>query len=84
MPTLEDAIALAAEAHVGQTDKAGAPYADFAERAGGHPIAQQVKTADLEDNMDVTRLDSVGAEDAERLDKYLWAYRQLTGRKETS
>jgi hypothetical protein len=34
--------------------------------------------------MDVTRLDSVGAEDAERLDKYLRAYRQLTGRKETS
>jgi (p)ppGpp synthase/HD superfamily hydrolase len=26
MPTLEDAIALAVEAHAGQTDKAGAPY----------------------------------------------------------
>ncbi len=138
MPTLEDAIALAAEAHVGQTDKAGAPYilhllrvmqaqqstearmagvlhdlvedtgytfedleemgypseviealrhvtkrdgesyADFAKRAGRHPVARQVKTADLEDNMDVTRLDSVGAEDAERLDKYLWAHRHLT------
>lgn len=26
MPTLEHAIALAAEAHTGQTDKAGAPY----------------------------------------------------------
>ena len=144
MPTLGDAIALAAEAHAGQTDKAGAPYilhllrmmqaqqstearmaaalhdlvedtdytfedleemgypdeviealrhvtkrdgepyADFAERAGRHPIAQQVKTADLEDNMDVTRLDSVGEEDAERLDKYLRAHRRLTGRKETS
>jgi len=140
MPTLEDAIALAAKAHAGQTDKAGAPYilhplrvmqdqestearmagvlhdlvedtdytfedleemgypdevrhvtkrdgepyADFAERAGMHPIARQVKTADLEDNMDVTRLDSVGAEDAERLDKYLRAHRRLTGRKETS
>ncbi|MCS4181634.1 (p)ppGpp synthase/HD superfamily hydrolase [Salinibacter ruber] len=137
MPTLEDAIALAAEAHAGQTDKAGAPYilhllrvmqaqqstearmagvlhdlvedtehtfgdleemgypdeviealrhvtkrdgesyADFAKRAGRHPVARQVKTADLEDNMDVTRLDSVGAEDAERLDKYLRAHRYL-------
>lgn len=144
MPTLEDAIALAAKAHAGQTDKAGAPYilhllrvmqaqqstearmagvlhdlvedtdytfedleemgypdeviealrhvtkrdgesyADFVKRAGRHPIAQQVKTADLEDNMDVTRLDSVGEEDAERLDKYLRAHRRLTGRKETS
>jgi hypothetical protein len=144
MPTLEDAIALAAEAHAGQTDKAGAPYvlhllrvmqaqesaearmagvlhdlvedtehtfedleemgypdeviealrhvtkrdgesyADFARRAGRHRVARRVKTADLEDNMDVTRLDSVGEEDAERLDKYLRAHRRLTGRKETS
>ncbi|MCS3715470.1 hypothetical protein GGP64_003324 [Salinibacter ruber] len=138
MPTLGDAIALAAEAHAGQTDKAGAPYvlhllrvmqaqestearmagvlhdlvedtdytfedleemgypseviealrhvtkrngesyADFAKRAGQHRVARQVKTADLEDNMDVTRLDSVGEEDAERLDKYLRAHRHLT------
>ncbi|MCS3629018.1 hypothetical protein GGP53_002897 [Salinibacter ruber] len=138
MPTLEDAIALAAEAHAGQTDKAGAPYilhllramqaqestearmaavlhdlvedtehtfedlgemgypseviealrhvtkrdgepyADFAERAGQHPIARRVKIADLEDNMDVTRLDSVGEEDADRLNKYLRAHRRLT------
>ncbi|MCS3708106.1 (p)ppGpp synthase/HD superfamily hydrolase [Salinibacter ruber] len=144
MPTLEDAVALAAEAHAGQTDKAGAPYilhllrvmqaqqstearmaavmhdlvedtdytfedlekmgypseviealrhvtkrdgesyADFAERAGGHPIARQVKTADLEDNMDVTRLDSVGGEDAERLQKYLRAYQQLTSSEKES
>jgi (p)ppGpp synthase/HD superfamily hydrolase len=143
MPTLEDAIALAAEAHASQTDKAGAPYilhllrvmqaqestearvagvlhdlvedtdyifedleemgcpdevtealrhvtkrdgesyADFASRAGGHRVARQVKTADLEhnmdleDNMDVTRLDSVGEGDAESLDKYLRAHRYL-------
>lgn len=142
MPTLEDAIALAAEAHAGQTDEAGAPhilhllrvmqaqeptkarmtaavlhdvvedtdytfedleekgytreviealrhvtkkdgenYADFIERAGRHPVARQVKIADLEDNMDVTRLGSVGEEDAERLDRYLQAYRWLTDGK---
>lgn len=138
MPTLEDAIALAAQAHASQTDKAGAPYVlhllrvmqaqsstearmagvlhdlvedtgytfddlremgypaeviealrhltklggesyqEFAERAGRHPIAREVKTADLEDNMDVTRLDSVRQEDTERLDRYLQAYRRLT------
>jgi (p)ppGpp synthase/HD superfamily hydrolase len=138
MPTLEDAIALAAQAHAGQTDKAGAPYilhllrvmqaqsspaarmagvlhdlvedtphsfadleaagypdavvvalrhvtkregesyADFAARAGQHPIARQVKIADLEDNMDVTRLATVTAEDAERLAKYRRAHRSLT------
>lgn len=140
MPTLEDAIALATEAHAGQTDKAGAPYilhllrvmqaqssaearmagvlhdlvedtgyafdeleergypseviealrhvtkqdgesyAEFAERAGQHPIACQVKIADLEDNMDVTRLDTVTEEDAERLAKYRRAHRSLTSR----
>lgn len=138
MPTIEDAIALAANAHAGQTDKAGAPYVlhllrvmqaqsstearmvgvlhdlvedteytfedlrdmgypdeviealrhvtkrdgesyqVFAERAGQHPIARQVKIADLEDNMDVTRLESVGEKDAERLAKYRRAHRRLT------
>ena len=144
MPTLEDAIALAAEAHSGQTDKAGAPYilhllrvmqaqkstearmagvlhdlvedtgytfedleemgypdeviealrhvtkrdgepyADFAERAGRHPIARRVKTADLEDNMDVTRLDSVGEEDIRRPGRCPRTHRRLAGREEAS
>jgi (p)ppGpp synthase/HD superfamily hydrolase len=144
MSKLEDAIALAAKAHAGQTDKAGAPYilhllrvmqaqestearmagvlhdlvedtdytfedleemgypdeviealrhvtkrdgesyADFAKRAGRHPVARQVKTADLEDKMDVTRLDSVGEEDAERLQKYRHAYQLLTSSEKES
>jgi (p)ppGpp synthase/HD superfamily hydrolase len=138
MPTLEDAIVLATEAHADQTDKAGAPYVlhllrvmqaqtteeammagvlhdlvedtnfsfddlrergysgeviealrhvtkgdgesyqEFAERASRHPIARQVKIADLEDNMDVTRLETVTEKDAERLAKYRRAYRHLT------
>ena len=137
MPTLEDAISLAAEAHAGQTDKAGAPYVlhllrvmqaqttkeammvgvlhdlvedtdfsfddlrergypdeviealrhvtkqdgepyqEFAERAGQHPVARQIKIADLEDNMDVTRLDEISEEDANRLAKYRRAHRHL-------
>jgi len=143
-PILEEAIALAAEAHAGQTDKAGAPYVlhllrvmqaqsstearmagvlhdlvedtsytfgdleemgypseviealrhmtkrdgesyqEFAERAGEHPIARKVKIADLEDNMDVTRLDRVTEEDARRLAKYRRAHRMLTGENESS
>ncbi len=70
--------------------RGGESYADFARRAGGHRVARQVKTADLEhnmdleDNMDVTRLDSVGEGDAERLDKYLWAHHWLTDGEEKS
>lgn len=52
---------------------------EFARRAGSHPLARQVKIADLEENMDVTRLNEVGEEDAKRLAKYLRAWQQLTG-----
>lgn len=143
MPTLADAISLAAEAHAGQTDKAGAPYIlhllrvmqaqdtekammagvlhdlvedtgfdfddlrargypdeviealrhvtkqkgesyqEFADRAGQHSIARQVKIADLEDNMDVTRLDQVTDEDAERLAKYRRAHKKLLEQDES-
>lgn len=60
------------------TKRDGESYGEFAERAGQHPIARQVKIADLEDNMDVTRLRSVTEEDAERLAKYHRAHRRLT------
>jgi len=138
MPTLEDAIALAATAHKGQTDKAGAPYvlhllrvmmeqktetarvvavlhdlvedtehtfedleergyaadviaalqavtrkegetyAAFAARAARHPVGRAVKRADLEDNMDVRRLDEMNSADVKRLAKYHAAWTQLT------
>ena len=61
------------------TKRDGESYQEFAERAGEHPIARQIKIADLEDNMDVTRLDTVTEEDAERLAKYKRAHRKLTG-----
>jgi (p)ppGpp synthase/HD superfamily hydrolase len=136
-PTLEDAIALAVEAHRGQREKAGQPYilhvlrvmfrveteverivavlhdvvedtgrsfddlralgysdeviealrcvtkregegyAQFIERAGPNPVARRVKLADLEDNMDVRRLTAVTEEDAERLARYVAAWRRL-------
>ena len=134
MSTLERAIALAATAHAGQRDKAGAPYIlhplrmmlkmstveeqmaailhdviedcgvtaeqlasegfppavieavvaltkvivdsveepydDFVRRAARNPIARRVKLADLEDNMDMTRIAKPTAKDYARIEKY--------------
>ena len=113
MPTLEDAIALALEAHRGQRDKAGAPYIRhplrvtfedlrargysetvlaaldgltrredesylaFVRRARANPIARQVKLADIEDNMDLRRLVTLGQRDVERLRRYREAWALL-------
>lgn len=54
-------------------------YSEFVTRAASHPTARSVNVADLEDNVDLTRLDTIGEEDAERLVKYLRAY-QTTNR----
>jgi (p)ppGpp synthase/HD superfamily hydrolase len=139
MPTIENAITLATEAHRGQPDKNGAPYIlhplrvmtrmqsepdkivavlhdvvedtpvtiqvlkekgysqevteaidcltkrkgketydEFIERCRSNPIALKVKIADLEDNMDIRRLDVLTEEDLERLNRYLKAWRYLT------
>jgi (p)ppGpp synthase/HD superfamily hydrolase len=137
MPTLEDAIALAVEAHRGQRDKAGQTYIlhplrvmmrletdaermaailhdvvedtpytlerlrelgypeevlgaldcltkregesyeAFIERILPHPLARRVKLADLEDNMDVRRLPTVGSKETERLARYRAAWARL-------
>jgi (p)ppGpp synthase/HD superfamily hydrolase len=137
MPTLEDAIALAVEAHRGQRDKAGQTYIlhplrvmmrleteaermaailhdvvedtpytlerlrelgypeevlgaldcltkregesyeAFIDRVRPHPLARRVKLADLEDNMDVRRLPSVGPRETERLARYRAAWARL-------
>jgi hypothetical protein len=128
--TLERAIALATEAHAGQTDKAGAAYIlhplrvmlaqesdearivgvlhdvvedtpvtldhltamgasdavlqgleavtrrrdesyeAFVARAGADPLGRPVKTADLRDNMDLTRIAAPTERDHARLDRY--------------
>lgn len=137
MPNLEDAIALALEAHRGKTDKAGRPYIlhplrvmlkqdddvsrvvavlhdvvedspydlddlrrmgypaevvtpldcvtrraeedyeAFVVRAKANAVARKVKLADLEDNMDIRRLEAIDDWGAERLRKYLKAWRLL-------
>ena len=137
MPTLEDAILLAAQAHRGQVEKAGQPYIlhllrvmlrvetaeeqivavlhdlvedtsstlddlralgyseaivqaldgltrrstetyeEFVSRAIANPLARRVKLADLEDNMDVRRLPTLGGKDLERLNRYIAAWRKI-------
>ena len=137
--TVEDAVSIAAQAHRGQTDKAGAPYLlhplrmmlrmdteaammaavlhdvvedtdwtldrlreagfsnevleavdclthregesyqQFVERVRTNPIARQVKIADLEDNMNIRRINQLAPKDLERMEKYHRAWRVLTG-----
>src|SRR4051794_30516827 len=129
MATVEDAVSIAARAHRGQRDKAGAPYLvhplrmmlgmdteagvmagvlhdvvedtewtlerlreagfseevleavdclthregegyqQFVERVRTNPIARQVKIADLEDNMNVRRINQLGPRELERMEK---------------
>lgn len=140
MSTLEHAIEIAARAHAGQKDKAGAPYIlhplrvmlrmesaaermaavlqdvvedcgltieklgaegfpeevlravdaltrrkeesyeDFIRRAAANPIARRVKIADLEDNLDLSRIAQPMERDFKRIEKYR---RALEAIKET-
>jgi (p)ppGpp synthase/HD superfamily hydrolase len=60
------------------TKREGEVYEDFVTRSASDPTALRVKLADLEDNMDVRRLNEVTPKDMERLNRYLRAYRRLT------
>lgn len=60
------------------TRRDGEEYEAFVQRAAGHPVARRVKIADLEDNMDIRRTGKVDPGDAERLNRYLRAWRTLT------
>lgn len=52
-------------------------YEDFIRRARSNPLGRQVKLHDLEDNMDLTRLNQVTEKDVIRLNRYLNAYSYL-------
>jgi (p)ppGpp synthase/HD superfamily hydrolase len=56
-------------------------YAKFIERVLRNPLAAKVKLADLEDNLDTRRLDSLGPKDFERLAKYHAARQRLLSAK---
>lgn len=59
------------------TQREGELYEDFIERSAANPISRAVKLADLEDNMDIRRLDAVTPREAERLEKYRRAWKRL-------
>lgn len=60
------------------TKQDGESYADFIARAKQNELGRIVKLHDLEDNLDIFRLDTLSTEMAERYSKYLAAYRFLT------
>lgn len=60
------------------TKKKGQTYGQYISRIAGNKDAVRVKIADLKDNMDITRLNSITPEDANRLRKYLEAYKCLS------
>lgn len=59
------------------TKREGEIYEDFVARAKKNPIGRMVKIYDLEDNMDIRRLDELSDESVARLRKYLKAYHFL-------
>ena len=60
------------------TKRDGESYEDFVARAAQNPLGRIVKLHDLEDNLDVFRLDSISPEMAARFSKYLAAHDFLT------
>lgn len=58
-------------------DKA-VPYMDYVRAIKGNPIARAVKMADLQDNMDASRLITIDEAAEKRLEKYREAYRILS------
>jgi (p)ppGpp synthase/HD superfamily hydrolase len=63
------------------TKRKGEAYEDFVKRSANNPLGRKVKLADLEDNMDLRRLQNITEEDKARLQKYLNAWKSLMGNK---
>ena len=60
-------------------DKEKITYEDYIKKIKTHPVAAKVKIADLEDNMDMTRIKKIQEKDLQRMKKYNWAWHYLTG-----
>ena len=56
------------------TKREGEDYQTFVQRSAADPLARQVKLMDLEDNMNLLRLEAVQDKDLERLRKYHQAW----------
>lgn len=59
------------------TERHGENYDDFVDRACADPIARQVKLADIEDNMNIQRLQELRPKDFERLSRYHRNWRRV-------
>lgn len=55
----------------------GEDYFDYIKRIKAHSEIIKIKLADLEDNMNILRLDNITNKDMARLNKYVKAYRIL-------
>lgn len=66
-PAVVDAVCALTKRIVDGTEE---PYEEFIRRAALNPIARLVKLADLEDNMDLSRIAQPTAKDYARLEKY--------------
>lgn len=66
------------EAVVCISKKKGEAYGDFIKRVAHNEMARKVKIADLEDNLDVLRLDEITDDDVKRIKKYHSAWKYLT------
>lgn len=60
------------------TKQDGESYENFVQRAASNPIARRVKIADIEDNMDLSRIPNPTDADYARLEKHRRALEQLT------
>lgn len=59
------------------THKPEEDYQEYIKRLSKNEIANIVKLADLQDNLDLTRLESISEKDIKRINKYLKAYHFL-------
>lgn len=59
-----------ADALVAMTHMPGVPYEDYVRGIAQNPVSRRVKIADLEHNMDMSRLHEVTQKDLKRLEKY--------------
>lgn len=60
------------------TKRKGESYESFVKRLSGNALAREVKIADLEDNMDIRRLNEITDRDVNRLRIYLQAWKFLS------
>ena len=59
------------------TRRKGESYEAFIDRVRVHPLARKIKLLDIEDNMNLLRLNAVSENDLQRIAKYHRAWKRL-------